>query len=1035
MSFRMSHAVGLAALAAGLLTLPVAGRADDVKLDAETFAGLQLRSIGPAAMSGRIAALDAIKGDRLTLYVGSAGGGVWKSADGGTTFQSVFDKYCQSIGAITIDRSRPKTVWVGTGESWVRNSVSVGDGVYKTTDGGDNWQRMGLEESEHIARIVIDPQHGDTVYVAATGHLWDAHPQRGVFRTRDGGKTWQRVLFVNDETGCADIAIDPSDPKILYAAMWQFRRKAWSFSSGGPGSGLYRTRDGGDTWERLTNGLPKGDLGRIGIAVAPTRPNRVYAFVEAKKSAMYRSDDRGDTWTEGTSSPTYTARPFYFAHMIADPRDPNRVYKTSTGLWVSDDSTRTWSQIGGGVHSDFHALWIDPADSDEMFCGTDGGVYTSVDRGNTWRFIGSLPVGQFYHVSYDMEWPYNVYGGLQDNGTWTGPSRRSGGIANRHWRVLGGGDGFWAFVDPTDPDLAYVEYQEGNILRVRRSTGETKQIKPLESKGEAEYRFNWNTPIHMSPTRAGTLYLGSQFLFRSGDRGETWERISPDLTSNDPVKQRQAESGGLSVDNSSAENHCTIFSICESPKNPDVIWVGTDDGLVQLSRDAGKSWTSVGKKITGLPPSTWVTCVEASHFDEGTAYATFDGHQTGDLKTYVYRTTDFGKSWQSLASGDVQGYAHVVREDLVKPELLFLGTEFGLFISIDRGAQWVPIKGDFPPVAVRDLAIHPREHDLLVATHGRGIWILDDLTPVRGLSPAVLASDAAFLPSRPSILMIPSSEQRFEASEYTGRVPAEAAIVSYYLKKRHMFGDLKLEFYDAKGQLISTLPGGKRRGINRVAWPMRLKAPKVPPSENLVPLGYAIFGPQLPEGAYAVKLIRGQETLSSQVVLAPDPRSRHSAADRAVQQEVVHKLYKDLATLSFIVDAIADVRDQARARAEKLGKADAVGKKLIAIADRLESRRKVLVATREGGQIAGEEQLREKLGNLYGAVNGYEGRPTNSQLRFTEACEAQMAEAQAQLDAISGTELPALNASLEGRKLEPVKTMTREEWQQKQPKN
>lgn len=1035
MSSRATRALGVVAAAAGLLALAAVARADDVKIDSETLAGLQLRSIGPAAMSGRIAALDAIKGERLTIYVGSAGGGVWKSTDGGTTFDPIFDKYCQSIGAVTIDRARPKTVWVGTGESWTRNSVSVGDGIYKTTDGGDNWQKMGLEESERIARIVIDPEHPDTVYVAATGHLWDSNPQRGVFRTRDGGKTWERVLFVNVDTGCADIAIDPRDPKTLYAAMWQYRRKPWSFSSGGPGSGLYRSRDGGTTWTRLTNGLPTGDLGRIGIAVSPARPSRVYAFVEAKKSSIYRSDDHGDTWIATSSNPGYTTRPFYFAHMIADPLDPNRVYKTSTGLWVSDDSTRTFSQIGGGVHSDFHALWINPKDSDEMFCGTDGGVYTTVDRGNNWRFIGSLPVSQFYHVSYDAEWPYNVYGGLQDNGTWTGPSRRSGGIANRHWRVLGGGDGFWAFVDPTDADLTYVEYQEGNILRVRRSTGETKQIKPLESKGEPEYRYNWNTPIHMSPTRPGTMYMGSQFLFRSRDRGESWEKISPDLTTNDPLKLRQLESGGLSVDNSSAENHCTIYSICESPRNAELIWVGTDDGNIQLTRDGGKTWTNVGKKIAGLPPSTWVTCIEASHFEEGTAYATFDGHATGDMKTYVYRTADYGKTWQSLATDELKGYAHVVREDLVKPDLLFLGTEFGLFISPDRGAQWAAVKNNFPPTAVRDLAIQPREHDLLVATHGRGIWILDDLTPLRGLTRDVLASDAAFLPSRPSVMVIPSSEQRFEASEYTGRAPEEAAIVSYYLKKRHLMGEMKVEFYDAKGQLISTMPGGKRRGINRITWPMRLKPPKVPPSGNLVPLGYAFFGPTLPEGTYTVKLIRGKETLTSQVVLAPDPRSPHTAEDRAVQQELVHKLYKDLGTLSYVVDATVDLRDQARARAEKLGKTDALRKKLAALGDQLETQRKTLVATREGGQIAGEEQLREKLGNLYGAVNGYEGRPTQSQSVSATALETQMAEAQALLGTIGTRDLPAINTGLEKQKLEPVKAMTREDWQAKQDRN
>ena len=442
----------------------------------------------------------------------------------------------------------------------------------------------------------------------------------------------------------------------------------------------------------------------------------------------------------------------------------------------------------------------------------------------------------------------------------------------------------------------------------------------------------------------------------------------------------------------------------------------------------------MGKKLPGVPPATWVTCIEASHFDEATAYATCDGHGTGDMKTYVCKTTDFGKTWQSLTTPELKGYAHVVREDLVKPELLFLGTECGLFVSVEGGAQWAAIKGEFPPVAVRDLAIHPRDHDLLVASHGRGIWILDDLTPLRGLTREVLAADAAFLPSRPSVEMIPSSEQRFDASEYTGRVPEEAAMISYYLKKRSLFGDLKLEVCGSDGQVISTLVGSKRRGINRVAWPMRLKGPKVPPSGNLVPLGFAIFGPRLPEGAYAVKLLRGKDTLSSTVTLAPDPRSRHTAEDRAVQQKTVLQLYRDLADLSFVVDEVVDARNQLRARAEKAGASSALGKKLTALADQLEARRQKLLATREGGQLAGEEQLREKLGALYGAVNGYEGRPTNGQLRFKELLEGQVADARTWFDGIAAKELPGLNTNLGAQKLDPIKVVTREEWDKKQEK-
>jgi len=1022
----------LGALAALLLALPGVSLGQDTKIDSETFGGLQPRNIGAAAMSGRIAAIDAVQGDRLTLYVGAAGGGVWKSVDGAVTFKSVFDKYCQSIGAIAIDRQNVKTVWVGTGESWVRNSVSVGDGIYKTTDGGDTWQNMGLPQSEHIARIVIDPHHDDTVYVAATGHLWDSNPERGVYRTRDGGKNWQRVLFVNDSTGCADLAIDPEDPNTLYASMWQFRRKPWSFTSGGPGSGLYKTTDGGDHWRRLTTGLPTGDLGRCAVSVSPASPKRVYALVEAKASAIYRSDDQGESWTKLSTAAGVVSRPFYFSYIIADPKEPDRVYKPSTGLSVSDDAGKTFSPIGGGVHSDFHALWIDPNRTDVIFVGTDGGLYTTSDRGSNWRFIGTLPVSQFYHVSYDMAWPYNVYGGLQDNGSWTAPSRKPGGIANRHWRVLGGGDGFWAFADPTDTDLTYVEYQGGNMLKVRKSTGETKEIKPFRAKDEPEYRFNWNTPIHVSLTRPGTLYLGAQFLFRSRDRGDTWERISPDLTTNDPLKQKQKESGGLTLDNSSAENHTTIYTICESPKNGDVIWVGTDDGNVQVTRDAGKTWTLVSGKIPGLPARTWVSSVEAGHFAEGTAYATFDGHAMGDMKTYVYKTTDFGKTWQSLGTADLKGYAHIVREDLVKPELLFLGTEQGLWLSIDGGAQWAQIKGEFPNVAVRDLAIHPREHDLLIATHGRGIWILDDLTALRALTPDVLASDARMLPSRPSVMVIPSSEQRFEASEYLGRSLDDATSVSYYLKKRHMFGDLKLEVYGPDGKLVTSTPGGKRRGLNRVSFPTRLKGPKVPPASNLVPQAFAFVGPLLPEGKYTAKLVRGNDTLTSQVELVADPRSTHTAEERAAQHEVAHRLYRDLESLTYVVDAIIDARDQERARAEKLAKTDPLAKKLTAAADQLEALRASMVAVREGGAIAGDEKLREKLGLLYGGVNGYEGKPTNSQLRYADVLEGELKAAQAQFESLTGKELEPLNAGLAGKKLDPVKAMTRDEWQKKQ---
>ncbi len=1014
-----------------VLALASFASAQEVKIDSDTFGGLEARSIGPAAMSGRITAIDALEGDRLTIYAGSASGGLWKSVDGGLAWKPIFDKHSQSIGAVTIDRRNPKTLWVGTGETCTRNSVSLGDGLYKTTDAGESWQKVGLADSERIAKIVIDPQDSNNVLVCATGHLFDSHPERGVFRTTDGGKTWQKTLHVNDDTGCSDLAIDPQDGSVVYAGMWQFRRKPYFFSSGGPGSGLYKSQDGGKTWRRLTKGLAQGELGRIAVAVAPARTSVVYATVEAKQTALYRSDDLGESWTELNTSGAITGRPFYFSHLQADPRDWKRIYRPGGSLAVSDDGGKTFSSVGGGglfgptYHADTHALWISPTNPEQLILGTDGGVYFSHDRGTHWRFVASLPVSQFYHVSYDMEFPYNVYGGLQDNSTWYGPSRRpgflGGGVQNKHWNSLMGGDGFWAFVDPEDTDVVYNEIQGGNITRMRKSTLEQRDIKPAPKAGEPKYRFNWNTPIHMSPNDKGTLYVGAQFLFRSRDRGDSWERLSPDLTTNDPAKQKQDESGGLTLDDSTAENHCTIFAIAESPKNRDVIWVGTDDGNLQLTRDGGKTWTSVVSNLQGLPKNAWVSGVAASRFAEGTAYATFDNHMLGDMKTYVYKTVDHGRSWQSLASPDLRGYAHVVKEDLVNPELLFVGTEAGLFVSVDGGRQWGQFTGNLPNVAVRDLAIHPRDHDLIVATHGRGIYVVDDITPLRSLTREVAEKEVAFLGSREAPMYIPAIEFSFgDDAQFEGPNPPEAAMITYYLKKRHLIGDLKLEVYDSSGTLVSTLPGGKRRGINRVAWPMRAKAPKMPAASAFAGI-FSLFGPRSPEGTYTVKMIKGKDSYSSSVTLVTDPRSKVSAEERKAQRETVWKLYGMLEELTVTVDRMIAVRDQARSRAAALPQGGPLRKRLDALADAVEGQRTALVATKgaEGG-ISGEEKLREELGTLYSNVNGYEGRPTQSQLDRMAVLAADLEAAGRKLDALADPEIAALNPLLLKAKLEPL---------------
>jgi photosystem II stability/assembly factor-like uncharacterized protein len=1016
--------------------------AQDVTLDSDTLSGLPIRSIGPAATGGRIADIVAVReGDRLTIYIGSSSGGVWKSVDSGTTFKPIFDKQPSlSIGSLAIDPSNPKTIWVGTGESWARNSVSVGTGIYRSRDGGENWEALGLADSEHISRVIVHPKDSNTVYACALGHLWNANTERGVFKTTDGGKTWNKLLFRNDSTGCAEMVMDPQDSNVLYAAMWDVRREPHNFRSGGPGSGLFKSTDAGATWHELRKGLPEGDLGRIGIAVAPTDHARVYAVVEAKNhTALFRSDNGGDGWAEVNNSFNVSGRPFYFARLAADPKNPDRVYKPGFFLTVSDDGGKSFSAafstsegFGEAVHGDLHALWINPDNPEQMLLGTDGGVYQSLDRAAHWRFLSNLPVAQFYHVSADMADPYNVYGGLQDNGTWMGPSRAVDGIANRHWRVIGGGDGFWAFSDPSDADYAYAEYQGGMISRFRKSTGEARDIKPLPRANEPDFRFNWNAPIHMSENHRGTIYLGGQFLFRSKDHGESWDRISPDLTTNDPARQHQELSGGLTIDNSDAEKFETIYTIAESPKNGDVIWVGTDDGNVQVTRDGGKHWTNVAKNVTGLPAGTWVSTIEASHFDPATAYATFDGHAAGDMKTYVYQTKDYGKTWTSISTAELSGYAHVVRQDLVNANLLFVGTEFGLFISIDGGAHWAQFKGGLPNVAVRDIAIQARESDLLLATHGRGIYILDDLTPIRALTPEILAKDLVMLPSRPSVLALPAGEQRFDGdSEFRGRSLPEAAAIAYYQRKRHIFGDLIVEVFDANGQLLTSLQGEKRRGLNRLQWPERGKPPKMPPAAGLVENEFVFYGPQVQEGTYKVKLTKGKDTYSSEVKLVPDPRTKSTAADRALQHKTVTQLYDMLAQLTYVVDATNELSGQVKQRAGAASDSK-LKEQLNDLAQKLEEFRSSLVSVKEGGMITGEKKLREHLGELYGGVNAYSGRPTQSQVEETAVLVKKLDEAGTEFKAIVTAQVPALNTALQGKGVEPLKVTSREDWDKKQ---
>ncbi len=1005
-------------------------------LDAGVISGLGARNIGSAAMSGRISAVAAQnEAGKTTLYVGAASGGVWKSVDGGTTFKPIFDKNpVQSIGAIAIDRSNPKTIWVGTGESWTRNSVSVGDGIYKSTDSGETWTHMGLPQSERIDRIVVHPKDGAVVYACVPGKLWSDSPERGLYKTTDAGRTWALVLKgANLSTGCAGLAMDPKDPNVLFAGLWDFRRRGWTFRSGGDGpdaasgSGLFRSADAGKTWTEMAArthpGLPAKPWGRVEIAIAPSNPKVIYSVIESKDSALYRSADGGATWEARDKSQLMVWRPFYFARLVVDPTNPNRLFKTNLQLIASEDGGRSFTPAGGRAHGDWHDLWIDPDNPKHVIGGDDGGLFLSWDGGSRWWKAGNLPVSQFYHVSIDEKDPYQVYGGLQDNSSWVGDSAYPGGISNSRWENLYGGDGFWTLVDPSDPEAVYAESQGGHIGRVDRRSRASRDIQPLAGYRE-KLRFNWNTPIHASSTNKGTLYVGAQFLFRSRDRGDTWERISPDLTTNDPEKQKQEQSGGVTVDNSSAEAHTTIYSISESPLDSKTLWVGTDDGNLQLTRDEGKSWTNVVKNVKELPKASWVSWVEASSFDPATAYAAFDRHTNGDMTPWVYRTNDFGKTWRRIVGPEqgVRGYAHVVKEDAVKPALLFVGTEFGLWISVDAGKSWAEFKGGgFPSVAVRDLQVHPRDHDLILATHGRGIWIVDDLTPLRALSTEVLGREAAFLPGRPVQQRMSGRGGWAEGdATFVGENPTGGAAITYYQRTRHLFGPIKLEVLDAEGKVVDTIPATRRRGLNRVAWSMQVKPPRVPRAAQ-VAFG-ASQGPRVLPGTYALRLTKGAEVVETKLDIGLDRRAPYALADRKEQFKAamnVHALFGDMSAL---IDRIETTSSSAEARRKALPPGDDLGKKLLGLADRLGEVRKKVVATKEGGAITGEERIREHTDSLYRALLGWEGRPARYQLERIEALKKELQDVKNDLETVVAREVPPLDEQLRRRNLEPLPT-------------
>ncbi len=1001
------------------------------EFDKGMLSGLPARNIGSAAMSGRISSLAArVEEDgNITVFIGAASGGVWKSTDGATSFTPVFDKQTvQSIGAVALDPSNPKVVWVGTGEPWTRNSVSVGDGIYKSTDGGDTWQSMGLPNSERITKILVHPKNSDIVYACVPGRLWSDSSDRGLYKTIDGGKTWALVLKgSNLSTGCASVAMDPTAPDKLFASLWDFRRKGWTFRSGGDGpnapsgSALLSSNDGGKTWASMepnaTNKLPAKPWGRIAVAIAPNKPSVVYAVVEAVKSALFRSDDGGKTWDARDNSQAMVWRPFYFSNLIVDPTNADRIFKPNGPLIVSDDGGKSFSVTSGGTHGDHHDVWVNPKNPKHIITADDGGLWISHNGGGKWWKSGALPISQFYHVSVDDKDPYQVYGGLQDNSSWVGDSQYPGGITNNRWENVYGGDGFYVFSDSADPDYIYAEYQGGNIARIHRKTHAGRDIQPKAKAGE-KLRWNWNTPLHLSPTNKGVLYMGAQFLFRTKDHGQSWERISPDLTTNNPQKQKQEESGGITVDNSSAEMHTTIYAIAESPKDAKTIWVGTDDGNLQVTRNAGKNWTNVVANISGLPAASWVSSVTASLYDACTAYVTFDRHMEGVFDPYAYRTRDCGKTFERVASPEqgIRGYAHILKEDAQVKDLLFLGTELGLFISIDGGKKWAEFKGNnFPSVAVRDLAMPKREGDLVIGTHGRGIWIIDDLTTLRALAAKPVEAEVAFLPIRPV-------EQRIEGSggwpegdsTFYGDNPSSGAVISYFQKTRHVFGKLQLDVLNDKGEVVESLAPSKRRGINRVVWSMKVKAPTVPTAAQIAGAGFQ--GPRVVPGTYTARLVKNGKTYETKFEVKLDRRATYTVADRKAQFDAVMKAHGLFGQMAEVVNTLNGLKKKGEASMADPKADEPTKTQIAAFVEKSEVVRREIVATKEGGAITGEERLREQLDYAYGALMSFEGKPGDYQVARVEALRQEFEAVKARADALM-KELPALNQLLKSRQM------------------
>jgi len=984
-------------------------------------------------MGGRTTDIEGVPGNPNVVYVATASGGLWKTTNGGVTWTPIFERQGTiSMGDIAIDPNNPDVIWVGTGESSVRNSVSFGDGVYKSTDGGKTWQHVGLKESQRISRIVINPRNPDTVYVGALGHAFGPNEERGVFMTTDGGKTWQKVLYVDVEHGVADMDMDPTNPNILYAALWHFERKPWTFRSGSEKGGVFKSVDGGRTWKKLENGLPKL-LGRVGVKVAPSNPQVVYVIAESKEGTLYRSDDRGETFKPMTKEVRIVSRGFYYTGLRVDATDENRVYAVASQLLVSIDGGKTFRRISAKTHVDNHALWIDPKNPNRMWQGQDGGIAVSYDQGETWEYVNNFPVGQFYQVYADNRLPfYYITGGLQDNGTWTGPSRtrEPAGIMNEDWRMISFGDGFHVVAHADNPDFYLSESQGGNIVRTDFRTREQQDVGPQPRRndggpvGELKCRFNWNAPIVPSPHDKNTVYFGANVVFKSTDFGKTWDVISPDLTTNDPEKQKDA-GGPVWTENTTAEYHCTIISLAESPARPGVIWVGTDDGNLQVSNDGGKTWTNLIRNVPGVPANSPVSHVEPSRTSANVAYVSFDRHMLDDFRPSVFKTTDGGRTWTNIAGNlPEKAYVWVVREDPKNPNLLYAGTELGLYASYTGGTNWISLGlKNLPTVAVHDIQVQPRENDLILATHGRSIWIFDDATPIQQMSQDILKSDVHLFDIRPA-LRFATRFTRYGIGNkvFTGPNPSYGALITYYLKdKLDEKATIKIQILNGGGKVIRELAENpKEKGLNRVAWDLRYEKPRLrrPPSEEETEFTGGPRGPQVLPGIYTVKLMVGEKLLEKPVEVRLDPTISVSTADLRMQLEHGLKLRDMRSATNDALKALDSIKEQLQ-QLEKTVKdrlpdaPEELKKILTEHTKQVESLQSGLARPQEIQGFGIGPKLSELISGLFFDIDGTNAAPTQYQREYLGEIQAEFQQKIGEVNKFIEETVPKLNETLQ----------------------